>query len=198
MPPKKRRKRDHPKVEQYMAVATLSSALAKLAQQEQQYVALLRQVAGLTEHEAAHPEKQWFAPEFEFAEDTAQDVSEYVQQWLKEISELGVAIQERRDDSIAELRKVDVLDNDALKNAALSLTECETQLNTIQNILSRWSKIVRHKKGTDLQKHTKKWIERWLTQWRKTHASTQKLLIQFRESLDAPLLRDILAVPQHN
>ena len=189
MPPKKRRKRDHPKVEQYMAVATLASSLAKLSQQEQQFVALLRQVANLTEHEAACPEKQWFIPEFEYSEDIAQDISEYVQQWLREILEHANIIKKKRDKSMQDLRKVEVLDNEALKQAALELTDAETRFTTIQHIQHRWSKIVRHESGTDLQTHTRAWLKRWLAQWKKINASTKQRLNQFRESLKAPFLQ---------
>ena len=56
MPPKKKQKisnerqqRDHPKVEQWKAIATLASNITKYVQQQHQYTALLRQIAQLTD-----------------------------------------------------------------------------------------------------------------------------------------------------
>jgi len=197
MPPKKRRKRDHPKVEQYVAVATLASELAKLSQQEQQFVALLKQVANLTEHEAACPEKRWFAPDFEYSDEIARDISEYVQQWLREILDHAINIKKKRDCSMQDLRNLDALDNESLKRAALELTDAETRFTTIQHIQHRWSKIVRHESGTDLQAHTNAWLKRWLVQWKKINTSTKRRLGQFRESLKAPFLQ-VSAVEIHN
>ena len=73
MPPKKRRKREHPVVEHWQAIASLATNIAKLTQQEHQFSALLKQVAELTEHEAAHPEKRWFHEHFEFDADMFAD-----------------------------------------------------------------------------------------------------------------------------
>lgn len=193
MPPKRRRlekrKRDPPKVEQYMAVAHLASAIAKLAQQEYQFVALLRQVADLTEHETTMPEKQWFHPGFEFSEDISKDIFDYVQRWLRKIVEHTKTVQGTRDTALVDLRKVDVLDNDSLKNAALHLTEAEAQCTTIQAVQARWAKIVRHEEGKDLQEHTATWLKRWLTQWKKLDTTMQQRVMQLQDALKAPFLQ---------
>lgn len=198
MPPKKRRlekrkKRDHPKVEQYMAVAQLATILANLTKQEQQYIALLKQVADVTEHEARVPEKQWFIPTFSYSEDQAGDILDYVQRWLKTIVEHSNGIREKRDRALEKIRQLDVLDNESLKQAAMELTEAESQCAVIQQVQKRWSKIVRCEKDNGLQEHTAKWLKRWLVQWRKLNAMTQKRLDQFRESLKASLLHDAIA-----
>lgn len=196
MPPKRRRverrKREHPKVEQWMALNSLSAGMMKLTQQEQQYIALLKQVADISSHEAAHPEKQWFTPEFDFNQDSIADITGYITQWLKEILEHKAIVERARNDAIDQLRKVDVLDNDALKGAALSLTETETQLAALQTIEHRWAKIVRHVKGEDLELHTQKWLKRWLAQWQKISQTIRQRVTQFQETLKGPLLADVL------
>lgn len=204
MPPKKRRleprlkrdhpkrKRVHPKVKQYMAVAELARSLANLSKQEQQYIALLKQVADVSEHEARVPEKQWFIPTFEYSEDQAGDINDYVQRWLQTIVEHSNIIQEKRDSALDKMRQVDVLDNDSLRQAALELTEAETQFAVIHQVQKRWSKIVRHEKEDGLQQHTTKWLKRWLAAWRKLHTTTSQRLAQFQEALKAPFLHDVV------
>ena len=189
-PDKKRKKRDHPKVENYLAMASLSSALAKITQQEQQFIALLKQVCEITEHDAAHPEKQWFTPDFEFHSAVIAEISSYIQQWLSEIVQKADDIQANRDQALSHLRQVDVLDNDALKGAALTLTEYETQYAVIQQIRGRWAKIVRHKPGTDIQKHTQEWLKRWLAQWKKIHQTLTQRVSQLKEVLKSPLFKE--------
>lgn len=202
MPPKKRRlerrKREHPKVEQWLAINSLAAGMAKLTQQEQQYIALLKQVSDLSAHESAHPEKQWFTPEFEFNDDSMQDIKGYIQQWLKEILEHKAIVERTRNDAIDQLRKVDVLDNDALKGAALTLTEAETQLAALQGIEHRWAKIVRQVEGEDLEAHTQKWLNRWLAQWQKISQTMSQRVAQFQETLKGPLLTDVLVGLQNN
>lgn len=176
-----------------MAVAQLATILANLTKQEQQYIALLKQVADVTEHEARVPEKQWFIPTFAYSEDQASDILDYVQRWLQTILEHSNGIREKRDRALGKMRQLDVLDNDSLKQAAMELTEAESQFAVIQQVQKRWSKIVRHEQDTGLQEHTAKWLKRWLVQWRKLNATTQKRLGQFRESLKAPLLHDAVA-----
>ena len=192
MPPKKRRptkrKREHPRVEQWLAINNLSAGMAKLTQQEQQYIALLKQVSDLSAHETAHPEKRWFTPDFEFNEDSRQDITRYIQEWLKEILEHKAIVEQTRNDAIDQLRKVDVLDNDALKGAALTLTEAETQLSALQAIEHRWAKIVRQVEGEDLEQHSQKWLKRWLAQWQQISQTMAQRVAQFQETLKGPLL----------
>lgn len=189
-PSKRKKRKQHPKVQKYMAMTTLATALAKLTQQEQQYIALLKQVCDVTEHDAAHPEKQWFTPGFTFHEAVMAEISSYIQQWLSEIVQNGKDIEANRDESIAQLRKVDVLDNEALKHAALSLTEYETHHAVMQQIQSRWAKIVRYKTGTDIQAHTQEWLKRWLAQWKKLHTTITARLAQLKEVLKSPVFDD--------
>ena len=104
MPPKRRRvarrKREHPKVEQWLALNSLAAGMAQLTRQEQQFIALLKQISDLSAHEAAHPEKQWFTPEFEFNQDSMQDILGYLQQWLKEILEHKAVVEAARNDAL--------------------------------------------------------------------------------------------------
>ena len=197
MPPKRRRvarrKREHPKVEQWLALNSLAAGMAQLTRQEQQFIALLKQISDLSAHEAAHPEKQWFTPEFEFHNDSMQDILGYIQQWLKEILEHKASVERTRNDALDQLRKVDVLDNDALKNAALTLTEAETQLAALLTIEHRWAKIVRQVEGQDLMVHTQKWLKRWLAQWHKISQTMSQRVAQFQETLKGPLLADVRA-----
>ena len=171
-----------------MAVAQLATILAKLSRQEYQYIALLKQVADLTEHESTCPDKQWFDPEFEYSDEMSKDIFDYVQRWLGMIIEQANAIENVRNKALDDLRKVDVLDNESLKKAALQLTEAESQCTIIQGVKTRWSKIVRHEESSDLQKHTTTWLKRWLAQWKKNHSTIQQRSIQFQESLKAPFL----------
>ena len=147
----------------------------------------MKQVCDITEHDAAHPEKQWFTPDFKFDTAVIAEISSYIQQWLSDIVQKAKAIQTNRDSALLHLRNVDVLDNDALTTAAVTLTEFETQYAVIQQIQSRWAKIVRHKSGSDIQSHTQEWLKRWLAQWNKTHSTLTKRLEQFKEILNSPL-----------
>ena len=88
---------------------------------------------------------------------------------------------------------MDVLDNDALKGAALALTDAETQLAALLTIEHRWAKIVRQVEGEDLKAHTQKWLKRWLVQWQKISQTKSQRVAQFQETLKGPLLADVLA-----
>ena len=191
-PPRPRKKRDHPKVEQFMAVSQLATIIANLAKQEQQYIALLKQVAEVTEHEARVPENKWFTPTFEYSEENAADIFNYVQRWLQTITEHSNAIREKRDHALDEMRKIDVSDDDSLKQAAMELTEAETQCALILQVQKRWSKIVRHEKQNDLKQHTGKWLKRWLSQWKKIYMTTQTRSQQFKESLKGAFVHSVI------
>ena len=185
----KRKKRDHPKVEQFLAVSQLANIIANLEKQEQQYIALLRQVADLTEHETTQPEKKWFIPEFDYSEDQAGDIQDYISRWIRNIVGHAKTIEEKRDQAMKKIRSVDMLDNDSLKLAAMELTETETQFAVIQQVQTRWSKIVRYEGATDLIQHTNKWARRWLMQWKKLDATRIQRVKQFRNALVQPFVR---------
>ena len=199
MPPKKKQKisnerqqRDHPKVEQWKAIATLASNITKYVQQQQQYTALLRQIAQLTEHEAAHPDNPWFSPNFNYDTEKAKDIEQYIEEWLGDIIDHHKAVKDKQSNALITLRKVDVLDDEALKQAALTLTECETHIAALETTIHRWQKIVRFKSGPDIQKHTQSWIKRWLSQWKKIDDILKKRVSQFLEVLKAPLIHETL------
>ena len=192
MPPKRRRlkrKREHPMVEQWLALSSLSASISKIVSQEQQFVALLKQVASVTEHEAAHPEKQWFAPDVTFDEDLCKDVKTYVKQWLLEIIEHRSQVETVRNKSLQALRDVDKLNDTSLKEAALTLSDAETRLSVLEHIEHKWAKIVRHKAGEDLQTYTDQWLQRWLDQWTKISKTLKERYGQFQEVLASPLVR---------
>lgn len=191
MPPKKRRlaprKRPPPKVEIWQAIQALASSMIKLTGQEEQYIALLRQVADLTEHEAVHPEKTWFHGAFVFDEDIAKDIHEYVLEWTRDIVARHEEVHQSCNASMETLRGVDVLDDEALKQAALSLTKSESKASTLDHLQSRWCRIVRFESG-NLVEHTQKWLTRWLTQWKKLHQTLDARQTQFRKYYTSPIL----------
>lgn len=191
MPPKKRRlaprKRPPPKVEAWQAIQALASSMIKLTRQEEQYVALLRQVADLTEHEAVHPEKTWFHGNFVFDEDIAKDIHAYVLEWTRDVVSRHEEVRQTCDASIETLRGVDVLDDEALKQAALTLTKSESKASTLDHLQSRWCRIVRFETG-NLVEHTQKWLTRWLTQWKKLSETLEARLTQFKKYYTSPIL----------
>jgi hypothetical protein len=199
MPPKKKQKinterqqRDHPIVEQWKAVATLASNITKYVQQQQQYIALLRQIAQLTEHEAANPENPWFSPNFIYDDEKAKEIEQYIEEWLGDIIDHHKSVKNSQSNALGTLRKVDILDDEALKQAALTLTESETHITALEMIIHKWQKIVRFKNGPDIQKHTQSWIKRWLSQWKKIDDILKKRVTQFLEVLKVPLIHETL------
>lgn len=191
MPPKRRRlaprKRPPPKVEVWTAIQALATSMIKLSGQETQFIALLHQVADLTDHEAVHPEKQWFHGSFVFDDDVSKDIHGYVLEWVRDIVSRHSEVRQSRDASMETLRGVDVLDDEALKQAALSLTKSESKAATLDHLLSRWSRIVRFEQG-DLFEHTQKWLTRWLVKWKKLHQTLDARHVQFRKYYTSPIL----------
>ena len=89
MPPKKRRKRDHPVVEHWSALSAISKNLAALSKQEQQFRALLKQIASLSSHDAfikdlpadVPPQSPW-EENFKYSAAMAEQIKSYIDWWI--------------------------------------------------------------------------------------------------------------------
>ena len=179
MPPKKkRRKREHPHVEQWMNISTLSTTIAQLTKQQQQYIALLLQISDLTQHDQFVPDNPWTGEKVDF-----KDVTEYVLSWLDEFDTNLVEYTQQRDNALTDLRNSDVSDDNSLKNLAAELTEAEIRLKMMEGFSIKWKKIVRYDKKIPLREHTDTWLKRWLRQWENTNTTKSQRLIQFRDAL---------------
>jgi len=172
MPPKKRQKCTHPTVENYSRVAYLAKELARLNKQEYQYKALISQVV----------EMLAVAP-FDFNEKSAANIAKRANEWLAELAEVYIQTSKTRDKALKTLRTVVPLDDDALKGAALLLTETETRLAAIDGLEERWKRIVRFDKASDLKKHTSGWLERFFNQWKRTSAAIIEMTQQMKKVL---------------
>ena len=179
MPPKKkRRKREHPHVEQWMNISTLSTTIAQLTKQQQQYIALLLQIGDLTQHDQLIPDNPWTGEKVDF-----KDVTEYVLSWLDEFDTNLVECKQQRDNALTDLRNSDTSDDNSLKKLAAELTEAEIRLKMMEGFSIKWKKIVRYDKKTPLREHTDTWLKRWLRQWENTNTTKSQRLIQFRDAL---------------
>lgn len=179
MPPKKkRRKREHPHVEQWMNISTLSTTIAQLTKQQQQYIALLLQISDLTQHDQLIPDSPWTGEKVDF-----KDVTEYVLSWLDEFDTNLVECKLQRDNALTDLRNSDTSDDNSLKKLAAELTETEIRLKMMESFSIKWKKIVRYDKKTSLREHTGTWLTRWLRQWENTNSTKSQRLQQFRDAL---------------
>ena len=211
MPPKKRRKtaetvpkrrlgrtvialrqKTSPTVGVWKALGDVAVSMAKCQQQREQFAALLRQVAELTEHEATQPEKPWNTEHLVFDDELAKDIHDYVLRWLAQLIEHRRQTDAIRTETMHTLRAVDVLDDDALKRAAQLLTETETKLVALQQVEHRWSRVVRFRADAPgehtLVEHTREWVMRWLGRWKKLQRTIDARITQFKKYLDEPLL----------
>lgn len=178
MPPKKKRRmREHPHVEQWLTVSTLSQDIARLTKQQQQYRALLLQISELTQHNLTVPDNPWTGEQIDF-----KDVTDYILSWLDDFDGNQLECKQQRDNALTDLRNSDIADDNALKILAAALTEAEINLKMMDNFAVKWKKIVRFEKG-NLREHTEKWLKRWLKQWETTNTTKSQRLGQFHEVL---------------
>jgi len=187
MPTKKRRlgrkvalPQQHPLVEHWLALSTIAKEVAADTQQQQQYIALLRQVSEVTQHDSSVPDNPWTGEQVDF-----EDVRNYVLSWLDDFDDNVAQLTHLRDEALAMLKKAE--NDDDLKGAAVVLTEAEMNLKKFDSFTSRWERIVRYKstQKISLREHTDKWLTRWLRQWEKTNAKKSQHTSQFRETLIA-------------
>jgi|TARA_B110000977_G_scaffold176227_1_gene231683 hypothetical protein len=166
MPPKKKRRvtpSNH-----WSAISTICKSNAKLSKQKEDYYALLQQLSTVVE-------KEWTGPE------QATVIVQTVTDWIGKVLQQEQTIVESRNQSLQTMRQVDVLDNDALKSAAASLTEYEFQLSAHKNVINRFSRIVRYKDGS-LSAHTKQWLTRFFNQWKTTNNVFNQNILSVQES----------------
>jgi|TARA_B110000977_G_scaffold201611_1_gene297231 hypothetical protein len=197
MPPKRRRfdlkrkRREHPVVEHWTVLAGISKNLAGLFKQEQQYTALLQQIAAITNHDAfvkelpadVPPQTPWLDT-FRFSQETATQIKSYVEWWVGTLLADVRDAHQARDEALANLKNADVADDDALKKSACFLAEAEMCVNTIDTTLKKWCKIVRFQPD-NLLEHTSQWLDRWLKQWEFARNSIETRLAQFKETYKA-------------
>lgn len=101
---------------------------------------------------------------------------------MQNINEIRKIDSNTRNDALNTLRTIDVLDDDALKGAALILTESETRLATLEGIEHRFYRVVRYKSTTkSIESHTKEWLKRFFVQWNNTNKTIQTRQQQFKE-----------------
>lgn len=175
MPPKKKQKREalHPSVIAFINVSVLSNDIAKLKKQENQYKALLKQVLEMTDQTTV---------EFDYTEENIKSIVNAVILWLENIQQVQETTSVTRDEALKALRTVDIMDDEALKGAALILTETETRLAALEGIEHRWGRVVRYKESSKpMKKHSREWLERFFRQWGKTHALVVEKFTSFRK-----------------
>ena len=178
MPPKKKRRiREHPHVEQWMAISTLSQDIARITKKQQQYIALLLQISELTQHNQNIPDNPWTGEHIDF-----KDVTDYILSWLDDFDVNQLECKQQRDNALIDLKKSDISDDNALKMLAAALTEAEINLKMMDNFAVKWKKIVRYEKGS-LREHTEKWLKRWLKLWESTNTTKSQRLSKFQEVL---------------
>lgn len=186
MPSKKRRLgrkvplTQHPLAEHWMTLSTAAKAIAAETQQQQQYIALLRQVSDVTQHDSTVPDNPWTSEQVDF-----EDVRNYVLTWLDDFDDNVTQLTRVRDEALDVLKKAD--SDEELKSSAVVLTEAEMNLKKLDAFTNRWERIVRFKttQKISLREHTDKWLTRWLRQWEKTNATKSQYVNQFRETLIA-------------
>ena len=171
MPPKKKRRvtaSNH-----WSTIATLSKSNAVLAQQKEQYVALLKQLGTIVD-------KEWSGP------NQVDLIRNQVMEWLAQTQEQQTNLSTLRDEALTSLRSIDVLDNDTLKTSAATLTEKEVQLQAHLVLMDKFERIVRYKSDSTLTlaSHTSKWITRFTTQWNKTNAVFNQNILMLRKSVE--------------
>jgi|TARA_B110000858_G_scaffold145051_1_gene164719 hypothetical protein len=168
MPPKKKRKTTPSN--HWSMLASISKSNATLSQQKEQYYALLQQVCTIVE-------KEWTGPE------QSTIITKHVTDWINTVLQQQQSVLDLRNEALHSMRKTDVLEDDALKEAAAVLTEREFQLSAHKNVIDRFSRIVRYKEGS-LPQHTAHWLKRFFTQWKKTNKVFDQNILTLRESFE--------------
>ena len=167
MPPKKKPKLNVKKIEEdpefisLQRVSMIAKDLARLIKQRNQYKALIAQLLDITDQSGTVVTLE---PK------NTETILNKITEWLHNIDSIKEKSSLLRDESLKTLRGVDVLDDDALKGAALILTETETRLAALEGIEHRFKRIVRYKSSTEsIGKHTSSWLKRFFFQWSKTN-----------------------------
>lgn len=158
MPPKIKRRRVSrfpPHIEHFSQLATLCSKMYDLKKAKFQHELLLKQIYTLIGTETS----------FEIEESTM--LSNILSWHVRTQRDIDRQIS-KRDVSLKKLRSVDVLDDAALKKAALCLTELESTLASFEAQTERFQRIVRYDNKTDLKTHTTNWMGRFFRQYKKT------------------------------
>jgi hypothetical protein len=153
-------------------LANLSKSNALLANKKEQYYALLRQICTIVE-------KDWNSVE------QASEIRQYLTTWLESVLKQKENLLFLRDEALKGIRRLDLLDTDALKSGAAELTERELHLQAFENVIDKFGKVVRYK-GNDssaLVGHTADWTSRFFTQWAKTNKLFNNNILQLRESV---------------
>jgi len=177
MPPKKKKRlNEHPHVECWSNISTLSQTISQLTKQQHQYKALLLQISEITQHNTNVPDNKWTDKHVDFT-----DITDYLLSWLDKCDSRLIKQTEQRDDALRSLREADTDDDELLKSTAAILTDAEMTLKTIELLISKWKKIVRYSSRTiTLREHTELWTKRWLSQWKITNDSKSTHLTRFR------------------
>jgi len=163
-------------------ISHVAKDLARLTNLKNQYKALVKQILEITEQ----PDTV-----VTLTDENTTQIVQNITKWLQNINEIREASSNTRNEALKTLRTIDVLDDDALKGAALILTESETRLATLEGIEHRFYRVVRYKSTTTtIEKHTKEWLKRFLAQWAKTNKTIQSRQKQFKE-LIASLRMDV-------
>lgn len=170
MPPKKKRRvtaSNH-----WSTLATLSKSNAVLAQQKEQYTALLKQLSGIVHQEWSGPEQ-------------AEQIRKHVMVWISKAQAQQNSMSTLRDEALTSLRKLDVLDNKTLTTSAATLTERELHFQAHLALLDKFERIVRYKRDSPLTlaAHTSNWITRFITQWNKTNVVFNQNIMMLRNSV---------------
>jgi len=151
----------------------VANEIDKFKVQVNQYNALLKQVLEMTDQPSV---------EFVYTDDSAKNVMDAVMTWLESMQTAKQSTTTVRDEALQTLRTVDILDDEALKGAALLLTEAETRLVTLEGVEHRWGRIVRHTaKSSAISEHTREWFVRFWRQWSKTNHIIEDRIRQFKK-----------------
>jgi ABC-type antimicrobial peptide transport system ATPase subunit len=178
-----RQQREDTEVVALQKIAHIAKDLARLTNLKNQYKALVKQILEITEQ----PDTA-----VTLTEENTTQIIQNVTRWLQNINEIREASSNTRNEALKTLRTIDVLDDDALKGAALILTESETRLATLEGIEHRFYRIVRYTSTTtSIEKHTKEWLKRFLAQWAKTNKTIVTRQKQFKEMISS-LRMDVL------
>jgi len=165
MPPKKRQKRNPPEIHHYERLSCLAREMAKQKKQKYQYNMLLKQVYDLVAKKRDSAD---------FTDEMMKNLLNDVQEWCRDLIQAKTQSILARDKAMKTIRQLDILDDDALKGAALMLSEEETRLAAIEGLQMRLYRIVRFKQSPiGIEKHIHEWLVRFLHQWKKTASAIE-------------------------
>jgi Ribonuclease G/E len=168
-----REKAEEPEVLTLKKIAHTAKELARAIGQINQYKALIKQILEITEQGSAV---------ITLTDENTNNIIVQMETWMKNIQEIRVSSSNTRNEALAALRNIDVLDDDALKGAALILTESETRLAALEGLEHRFSRIVRYKTTTKpLGVHARDFLKRFLGQWVQTNKVIAERQGQFKE-----------------